>query len=108
MEDFLATLLQYADYEPPEWDNEFYVSISKAAGLSGLSPSQIRYFEDLSGGVIGRREGPRARNRVYTKRDIRLLKGVYLSKDIRPAEIAQFIKDHQEEILQRLGQVTLP
>ncbi|HYT41587.1 MAG TPA: hypothetical protein VEP90_04535, partial [Methylomirabilota bacterium] len=63
MKDLLEKILQNVDYESPDWGDEFYVSISKAAELSGLSESQIRYFESLSGINIGQREGPKARNR---------------------------------------------
>jgi len=108
MKDLLEKILQNVDYEPSGWEGEFYVSISKAAELSGLSESQIRYFEGLSGINIGQREGPKERNRVYTKRDVKLLRAVYQCADARPAEIAQVIKEHQELILERLGQVTLP
>ena len=44
-------------------DDEFCVSITKAAELSGLSESQIRYLEGLQGINIGKR-GPRERNRA--------------------------------------------
>src|SRR6266568_2760831 len=108
MKDLLEKILQNVDYESPDWGDEFYVSISKAAELSGLSESQIRYFESLSGINIGQRAGPKARNRVYTKRNVKLLRAVYKCADARPAEIAQVIKEHQERILERLGQVTLP
>lgn len=108
MKDLLEHILQNVDYEQPGWDDEFYVSISKAAELSGLSESQIRYFESLSGINIGQREGPKERNRVYTKRDVRLLQAVYRCKEARPAEIAEVIKSHQEQILERLEQFTLP
>ncbi len=108
MKDLLEYILQNVDYEQPGWDGEFYVSISKAAELSKLSESQIRYFESLSGINIGQREGPKERNRVYTKRDVRLLQAVYRCKDARPAEIAEVIKNHQEQILERLEQFTLP
>jgi hypothetical protein len=78
MDPNLTDLLQLAEIEHSGWDDEFYVSIGKAAKLSGLSQSQIRYFEkSLEGITIGKREGPNKRNRVYTKRDIRLLKWVY-------------------------------
>ena len=108
MRDLLETLLQNLDYEPPGWENEFYVSISKAAELSGLSESQIRYFENLGGVTLGQREGPKERNRVYNRQDVRLLRAVYLCSDARPAEIAQMIREHQERILEQLGRVTLP
>src|SRR6266702_1723948 len=111
MKDLLEKILQNVDYESPDWGDEFYVSISKASELSGLSESQIRYFESLctqSGITLGRREGPNARNRVYTKRDVRLLRWVYECNDVRLAEIAQFIKKEQKKILESLGEVTLP
>src|SRR5437879_1650476 len=105
MEGLLDKLLQNADYVTSDWDKEFYVSISKASELSGLFESQIRYFESLctqSGITLGRREGPNARNRVYTKRDVRLLRWVYECNDVRLAEIAQFIKKEQKKILESL------
>lgn len=108
MEDLLADLLQSIEYDSVEWENEFYVSISKAAELSGLSQSQIRYFEGLKGVNIGKREGPNERNRVYTMRDIQLLRWVYRNHTVRPAELATILSEHQEEIFERLGQVTLP
>ena len=108
MKDLLKNILQNLDYEPPGWEDEFYVSISKAAELSGLSESQIRYFENLGGVNLGQREGPKERNRVYNKQDVRLLRAVYLCSDARPAEVAQVIREHQERILEQLGRVTLP
>jgi DNA-binding transcriptional MerR regulator len=108
MKDLLENILQNLDYEPPGWEDEFYVSIGRASELSGLSESQIRYFESLGGVTIGQREGPKERNRVYTRQDVRLLRAVYQCTDARPAEIAQIIKEHQERILERLGQVSLP
>jgi DNA-binding transcriptional MerR regulator len=108
MKDLLESILDNLDYEPPGWENEFYVSISRAAELSGLSESQIRYFEGLSGVNVGQREGPKERNRVYSRQDVRLLRAVYLCPEARPAEIAQVVKEHQERILAQLGQVTLP
>ncbi|MGH2498117.1 MAG: MerR family transcriptional regulator [Ktedonobacteraceae bacterium] len=108
MEDLWADFLQSIEYDPAEWDNEFYVSISKASDLSGLSQSQIRYFEALKGVNIGKREGPNARNRVYTKRDIQLLRWVYRNNAARPAELANTLSEHQAEIFERLGQAILP
>lgn len=108
MVDLLADLLRSIEHVPVAWDNEFYVSISKAAELSGLSQSQIRYFESLKGVNIGKREGPNERNRVYTKRDIQLLRWVYRNHMLRPAELAIILNEHQEEIFDRLGQITLP
>jgi DNA-binding transcriptional MerR regulator len=109
MDPNLTDLLQLAEIEHSGWDDEFYVSIGKAAKLSGLSQSQIRYFEkSLEGITIGKREGPNKRNRVYTKRDIRLLKWVYQCSNIRTADMSQLIKDNQNEIFESLGQSTLP
>ena len=108
MEDLLADLLNSIEYDSVAWDNEFYVSISKASELSGLSQSQIRYFESLKGVNIGKREGPNERNRVYTKRDIQLLRWVYRNHVVRPAELAVILNEHQEEIFERLGQITFP
>jgi len=107
MGDSFDNLLQNIPYEPPGWDEEFYVSISKASQLSGLTESQIRYLEDLPALNIGRREGPSGRNRIYTKRDVKLLRWIYNCKDVRPAEIAQYFKEHQPQILERLEHVTL-
>jgi len=74
----------------PEFDdNEFCVSITKAAELSGFSESQIRYLESLPGVNIGRR-GPKERNRVYTKQDVKLLWWI-AQKDFRPSEIADYL-----------------
>jgi DNA-binding transcriptional MerR regulator len=86
-------------------DDEFCVSITKAAELSGLSESQIRYLEFLPGISIGRRR-PSERNRVYTKQDVRLLWWI-AQQEARPSEIADYLKEHQEEILRDLGHVTL-
>src|SRR5207302_9049724 len=83
-------------------DNEFCVSITKAAELSGLSESQIRYLESLPGINLGKR-GPKERNRVYTKQDVKLLWWIaQKQKDHRPSEIADFLSQHQEEILGNL------
>jgi len=94
--------------ELPELDdNEFCVSITKAAELSGLSESQIRYLESLPGINLGKR-GPKERNRVYTKQDVKLLWWIaQKQKDHRPSEIADFLSQHQEEILGNLGRITL-
>lgn len=101
----LAELLQALKHEPLDWDNEFYVGISRASHLSDLSESQIRYFENLPGITIGRKQG---RNREYTKRDVRLLKCVYECKDLRPSQVAELFSEHQEEILEALEYPTLP
>ncbi|MFI5422130.1 MAG: hypothetical protein ACHQ1H_14290, partial [Nitrososphaerales archaeon] len=92
----------------PEFDeNEFCVSITKAAELSGFSESQIRYLESLSGANIGKR-GPNERNRVYTKQDVKLLWWIAQRLgDLRPSEIADYLSQHQEEILNELGRITL-
>src|SRR5712691_3351805 len=89
--------------ELPELDdNEFCVSITKAAELSGLTESQIRYLESLTGVNIGKR-GPKERNRVYTKQDVKLLWWVAQNqKNHRPSEIADFLSQHQEDILSKL------
>ncbi len=94
--------------ELPELDdNEFCVSITKAADLSGLSESRIRYLESLSGVNIGKR-GPKERNRVYTKQDVKLLCWIaQKQKDHRPSEIADFLSQHQEDVLGTLGRITL-
>src|SRR5712691_9074344 len=94
--------------ELPELDdNEFYVSITKAAELSGLSESKIRYLEGLQGINIGKR-GPKERNRVYTKQDVKLLWWIAQRLgDLRPSEIADYLSQHQEEILNELGRITL-
>src|SRR5712691_1857560 len=94
--------------ELPELDdNEFYVSITKAAELSGLSESRIRYLESLPGVTIGKR-GPKERNRVYTKQDVKLLWWVaQQQKEYRPSEIADYLSQHQEDILSKLGRITL-
>src|SRR2546423_13741 len=94
--------------ELPELDdNEFCVSITKAAELSGLSESQIRYLESLPGINLGKR-GPKERNRVYTKHDVKLLWWIaQKQKDHRPSEIADYMSQHQEEILGSLGHITL-
>ncbi len=94
--------------ELPEFDDdEFCVSITKAAELSGFSESQIRYFESLPGVNIGKR-GPKERNRVYTKQDVRLLWWVaQQQQDHRPSEIADYLSQHQEDILGKLGRMTL-
>ncbi|HYU76827.1 MAG TPA: MerR family transcriptional regulator, partial [Ktedonobacteraceae bacterium] len=86
-------------------DNEFCVSITKAAELSGLSESQIRYFESLPGVNIGKR-GPKERNRVYTKQDVKLLWWI-AQQDYQPSKIAKFLSQRQEEILSVLGRITL-
>lgn len=85
-------------------DDEFSVSITKAADLSGLSESQIRYLEVLPSISIGRRR-PGERNRVYTKQDVRLLWWI-AQQDARPSEIADYLKDHQEEVLSELGRIS--
>jgi DNA-binding transcriptional MerR regulator len=88
-------------------DDEFCVSITKAAELSGLTESQIRYLEGLPGVNIGKR-GPKERNRVYTKQDVKLLWWIaQKQKDHRPSEIAGYIGRHQEDILGSLGRITL-
>lgn len=94
--------------ELPEFDDdEFCVSITKAAELSGFSESQIRYLEGLPGVNIGKR-GPKERNRVYTKQDVKLLWWVaQQQKDHRPSEIADYLSQHQEDILGKLGRITL-
>src|SRR5712691_5055970 len=94
--------------ELPELDdNEFCVSITKAAELSKLSESQIRYLESLPGINLGKR-GPKERNRVYTKHDVKLLWWIaQKQKDHRPSEIADYMSQHQEEILGSLGHITL-
>ncbi len=92
-------------------DKDFYVSISKAAELSKLSVSQIRYFEALCNEksfTFGRREGPNNRNRVYTKRDVKLLQRVYQCNNSKLADIVQFIIEHQQAILESLDHITLP
>src|SRR5436305_14846863 len=84
-------------------DDEFCVSITKAAELSGLSESQIRYLEGLPGVNIGKR-GPKERNRVYTKQDVKLLWWIaQKQRDHRPSEIADYLSRHQAEVLGRLG-----
>lgn len=111
MDELHDKLLLNLNDEFTDWDKEFYVSISKAAELSGLSVSQIRYFENLCknhGVAIGRREGPNDRNRVYTNRDVQLLRRVYHCSDSKMADIAQFIQEHQQEVLESLGDLTLP
>ena len=92
----------------PDFDeNEFCVSITKAAELSGFSESQIRYLESLSGVTIGKRR-PNERNRVYTKQDVKLLWWIAQKlQDKKPSEIADFLSQHQEEILGNLGRITL-
>ena len=92
----------------PEFDDdEFCVSITKAAELSGFSESQIRYLESLPGVNIGKR-GPKERNRVYTKQDVKLLWWVaQQQKEYRPSEIADYLSQHQEDILSKLGRITL-
>lgn len=88
-------------------DDEFCVSITKAAELSGLTESQIRYLEGLTGVNIGKR-GPKERNRVYTKQDVKLLWWIaQKQKDHRPSEIADYVGRHQEDILSSLGRITL-
>ncbi len=92
--------------ELPELDDdEFCVSITKAAELSGLSESQIRYLEGLQGINIGKR-GPKERNRVYTKQDVKLLWWI-AQHDYQPSKIANFLSQRQEEILGILGRITL-
>ena len=86
-------------------DDEFCVSITKAAELSGLSESQIRYLEGLQGVNIGKR-GPKERNRVYTKQDVKLLWWI-AQQDYQPSKIANFLSQRQEEILSTLGRITL-
>src|SRR5712691_797238 len=86
-------------------DDEFCVSITKAAELSGLSESQIRYLEALQGINIGKR-GPKERNRVYTKQDVKLLWWI-AQQDYQPSKIAKFLSQRQEEILSVLGRITL-
>ena len=86
-------------------DDEFCVSITKAAELSGLSESQIRYLEGLQGVNIGKR-GPKERNRVYTKQDVKLLWWI-AQQDFQPSKIANFLSQRQEEILSVLGRITL-
>jgi len=86
-------------------DDEFCVSITKAAELSGLSESQIRYLEQLPGINVGKRR-PGERNRVYTKLDVKLLRW-FAQQDSRPSETAEYLKEHQEEILKSVGYVTL-
>ncbi len=86
-------------------DDEFCVSITKAAELSGLSESQIRYLEGLQGINIGKR-GPKERNRVYTKQDVKLLWWI-AQQDFQPSKIANFLSQRQEEILTVLGRITL-
>src|SRR5438270_682466 len=86
-------------------DDEFCVSITKAAELSRLSESQIRYLEQLPGINVGKRR-PGERNRVYTKLDVKLLRW-FAQQDGRPSETAEYLKEHQEEILRDLGYVTL-
>ena len=92
----------------PEFDdNEFCVSITKAAELSGFSESQIRYLEKLPGVDIGKR-GPQERNRIYTRQDVKLLWWIAQTLgDLRPSEIAEYLNQHQEEILNELGRITL-
>ena len=90
---------------PPLDDDEFCVSITRAAQLSNLSESQIRYLENLPGVVIGRRR-PKERNRVYTKQDIQLLRWIG-AQNLSPARIAERLKDEQAEILDGLGHITL-
>src|SRR5579859_1491825 len=87
------------------YDDEFCVSITKAAELSGLSESQIRYLEGLQGITIGKR-GPKERNRVYTKQDVKLLRWI-AQHDYQPSKIANYLGQHQEEVLSRLGRITL-
>jgi len=86
-------------------DDEFCVSITKAAELSRLSESQIRYLEVLPGINIGKRR-PGERNRVYTRQDVNLLRWI-VQQDVRPSEIADILKQNQEQILKDLGHVTL-
>ena len=94
--------------EWPEFDDdEFCVSITKAAELSRLSESKIRYLESLPGVNIGKR-GPKERNRVYTKQDVKLLWWIAQKlKDHRPSEIANILSQHQEDVLGNLGRITL-
>src|SRR2546421_1538523 len=88
-------------------DDEFCVSITKAAELSRLSESQIRYLESLPGVNLGKR-GPKERNRMYTKQDVKLLRWIaQKQKDHRPSEIADFLSQHQEEIYSSLERITL-
>src|ERR1700737_4405760 len=84
---------------------DFCLSISKEAELSGLSESQIRYLEGLQGINIGKR-GPKERNRVYTKQDVKLLRWI-AQHDYQPSKIATYLSQHQEEILSTLGRTTL-
>jgi DNA-binding transcriptional MerR regulator len=86
--------------------DRFYVGISTAAQLSNLSESQIRYIESLPGITLGRREGPKRRNRVYTQRDIALLR--WISKqNMRPTDVAEEMLRNQEEILKQAGYLTM-
>src|SRR5712691_10747005 len=88
-------------------EKEFYISITKTTELSKLSESQKQYLESLPGINLGKR-GPKERNRVYTKQDVKLLWWIaQKQKDHRPSEIADYLSQHQEEILGSLGHITL-
>ncbi len=86
-------------------DDDFCVSITKAAELSGLTDSQIRYLETLPSITLGRRR-PGERNRVYSKLDVMMLRWI-AGQEGRPSDIIDHFNKQQEKILRELGHVTL-
>lgn len=104
MSDPLADSLESRHDLPTSQDEDFYVSISRAVELTHLSESRIRYIEKVSPIKIGRKGGPHGRNRVYTRRDIELLKWIAQQR-VRPAEIGK--KLGAEQVIIKAGYSTL-
>jgi hypothetical protein len=86
-------------------DDDFCVSITRAADLSGLTESQIRYLDALPNITIGKRR-PNERNRVYSKQDVLLLRWIY-EQGGRPSDVIDRLNEGQETILRDLGHLTL-
>lgn len=79
-----------------EWLELASINIDKAAELTGLSPSQIRYLEEL---LWGNRPGNAGKHRRYTFADMPLLlrAGQLFAEGRRPHEIAEALANAEPD-----------
>lgn len=95
----LDKIIQEVTAASVAWADELRVTIGRAAAISGLRESQIRYFEELGALQPATTTGKAGASRLYSLSDLRRLRVLArLSPEYKAAEAADLVRQHAEAI----------
>ncbi len=92
LEEIARRIAHKADH----WRTDMAVTIGQASVLTGLTPAQIRYLEELGIFEVSRMHEHGGSSRLYTLQDLRRLAAVaeLLKANYRPAEATTLVQQH--------------